>query len=619
MSGIAGIVDLKASFNLAEKIEGMLSLMKHEEWYKVQQFHQRPVALGRASPGIIDPYPQPVFSQDKSLCLVMYGEIYDYHDEPIDTIKKALPCEPGDHPSLILRLIERKGIQIVKSLNGSFVLALWDIEKKVLTIANDRFGLRPLYYFRRDDLFIFASEMKSVLTFEEVDREIDIEAMAQFFSFNFIMGDRTWFKEIKVLSPASILNFENGSLKKRSYWTPDLAEEDKAFNKQDALERAHFLIKQAVHRQIKDDIPKILSLSGGLDSRTILGAAAQLGYKIPTFTFGIPECEDQRLAKAIADTLGMENHFFVLSPNFLEEWSRLGVGLTEGMNNCVNFHGIEFVPQLREKASVVLNGLFGNEVFGLLSLASVRFFLERRAKTWMTNYYRQLNHPFPESVQPDLFQAKYYSEVKGLVFQSLAEILDNCPAVSPFNKLYYFRFTEQARKSSLYGLVLDNNLVEYRVPFCDYDLVDFSLSIPPKQRLLAAFYRELLSKRFSPLDEIPYQRTGLPVRSSLGRVLLRKAKERIRRKILPSGVQERRYTDYDHWMRNQLRGFLSSVLLSERALNRGYFKPDYVERLVEEHLSAKRNLSSQLGALLTFELWNQLFVDEIKNPLTGCV
>lgn len=619
MPGIAGVVDLRPGPNLEAEIGRMLSPMAHREWYKVEQFHQKPVALGRASPGIIDRNPQPVFSQDKSLCLVMYGEIYDYQDEPVGTIKKALSCEPDDHPSLILKLIERKGIQIVKNLNGSFVLAVWNLKKKVLTIANDRFGLRPLYYFRRDDLFVFASEMKSVLAFAEASRQIDVEAMAQFFSFNFIMGDRTWLEEIKVLSPASILTFGNGSLQKRSYWTLNLAEEDKEFNKQDALERAHFLIKQAVHRQIKDDIPKILSLSGGLDSRTILGAAAQLGHKIPTFTFGIPECEDQRLAKAVADTLGMENRFFVLFPNFLEEWCRLGVWLTEGMSNCVNFHGIEFVPEIRKQAPIVLNGFFGNEVFGYLSLTNLQFLFRKRSKKWIHGFFHQQNHAFRESEQCKLFRTEYYSHLEGLAFRSLAESIEASPAFSPLSKFYYFRFRELARKSSLYGLLLDNNLVEYRVPFCDYDLVDFSLTIPPRQRLLATFYRELLSKRFSPLDEIPYQRTGLPVRSSLGRVLLRKAKERIRRKILPSGVQERRYTDYDHWMRNQLRGFLSSVLMSERALNRGYFNPDYVKRLVAEHLSAKRNLSLQLGALLTFELWNQLFIDEIKNPVPGCV
>ncbi|NIN00607.1 MAG: hypothetical protein GTO24_21740, partial [candidate division Zixibacteria bacterium] len=570
-------------------------------------------------PGIIDPYPQPVFSQDQSLCLVMYGEIYDYQDEPTGIIKKPLPCEPHDHPSLILRLIERKGIQIVKDLNGSFVLALWDLKRKVLTIANDRFGLRPLYYFRRDDLFIFASEMKSVLAFKEVDREIDVEAMAQFFSFNFIMGDRTWLEEIKVLSPASILTFGNGSLQKRSYWTLDLAEEDKKFNKQDDLERAHFLIKQAVHRQIKDGIPKILSLSGGLDSRTILGAAAQLGYRIPAFTFGIPGCADGELAHRIAEAFDAENRFFRLSPDYLERWALHGVWLTEGMNNCVNFHGVEFVPEIQKRASVVLNGFMGGELFGFVSLSNAQLLFRAGSGNWIRSLFQRINGPFSEAELGRLFRGRYYSQIRGVPFETFAKSMETSSFHSPFDRFYDFRLRMQSVKSFLYGLLLDNDLLEYRVPFCDYDLVDFVSALPPRQKAMALFHRRLIKEKFRPLGSVPYQRTGLPVSSGLSRVLFRKTTDYLKCRVFPSRLDQRRYTDYDNWMRNQLRGFVISVLLSERALNRGYFNPDYVKRLVAEHLSAKRNLSLQLGALLTFELWNQLFVDEIKNPLTGCV
>lgn len=612
MPGIVGIVDLEGKFDLEEKITGMLSLMKHEPWYKVEQFYHRPIALGKASPEIIDPYPQPVFNQDKSLCLVMYGEVYDYPNDYLRTLKKSHHSSPDNHPLLVLNLIEARGIEIVKSLNGSFVLALWDFKKNVLTIANDRYGLRPLYYFWQDHLFVFASEMKSILTIPQVKKRIDVEAVAQFFSFNFIMKDRTLFEEIKILSPASILTFQSVKPNKESYWTLNLKEDSKGFDKKDSLDRAHFLVKQAVQRQLKDGIPKILSLSGGLDSRTILGAVAQLGYKIPTFTFGTAECPDRKLAKLIAETLGMENRFFELSPDFLKRWAKLGVWLTEGMNNCVNFHGIEFVPEIRKRASVVLNGLFGNEVFGLLSLRCVQFLFQKNSKKWMSGFFRQINHPFPESELIHLFQTRYSSQIKDLAFRSFVKLIEDCPAFSPFNKFYYFRFREQAPKSFLYGLLLDNNLVEYRVPFCDYDLVDFALTIPPKERMLAIFYRRLVAEKFPPLGTIPYQRTGLPVNSSLIRILFRKTKENLKERILTSETDKRRYSDYDNWMRSELKDFLISVLLSERFLSRGYFNPDYVKRLVEQHLSGKKNLASQLGTLLTFELWNQLFIDQAQ-------
>jgi len=143
LPGIAGIIDLEGKHKLEEKITKMLNLMRHRPWYRVEQFHQKPIALGRASLGIIDPYPQPVFNQNRSLCLIMWGEVYHYPDDSVQSIRKDHSVESDNHPHLILHLLEEKGTQIIKSLNGSFVLALWDFKRNLLTIANDRYGLRP--------------------------------------------------------------------------------------------------------------------------------------------------------------------------------------------------------------------------------------------------------------------------------------------------------------------------------------------------------------------------------------------------------------------------------------------------------------------------------------------
>jgi asparagine synthase (glutamine-hydrolysing) len=451
--------------------------------------------------------------------------------------------------------------------------------------------------------------MKSLLTFPQVKKEIDLRGMTEFFSFNFVMQDRTLFKQIKVLPPASILTFRDGALRIRSYWSLNLGEDDAKFDEKSSLETAHFLVKQALQRQLGDDIPMILSLSGGLDSRTLLGAAVESGYRIPSFTFGTRGCPDQKLAKAAADSLDAENRFFELSPDFLEVWCKQGIWLTEGMNNCVNFHGIEFTPQIRKQARVVLNGFMGGELFGFLSLTSARLLFQKGSKSWIEGVFRRVNHPFAGSALAGLFRAKHYSQIRNLPFQSLTESIGDCPFDSPFNKFYCFRFREQAPKSFLYGLLLDNNLLEYRVPFCDYDLVDFVSAIPAKQKALAAFHRRLLTDKFPPLGSIPYQRTGLPPSSGLTRILLRKTKENLERRVFRSKADKRGYLDYDEWMRTDLREFLVSTLLSEKFLSRGYLDPDYVRRMVEDQLSGRRNLSSQLGALLTFEVWQQLFVD----------
>ncbi|MFQ6002276.1 MAG: asparagine synthetase B family protein, partial [Candidatus Zixiibacteriota bacterium] len=341
MPGIAGIIDLEGKCEAGERITKMLSLMRHEPWYRVEHFHQKPAALGRASLGIIHPYPQPVFNEDRSLCLVMSGEIYHYRDDFVQSIIKDHGTESDNHPKLILHLLEKKETQIIRSLNGSFVLALWDFKRNLLTIVNDRYGLRPLYYFWQDHLLIFASEMKSILTSPQVKKEIDNQALAEFFSFNFILGEKTLFKHIKVLNPASILTFQGGALNITRYWEPVLRNNAHGFNQKEAIGKAHYLLLQAVKRQMEDKKSKGCYLSGGLDSRTILGAVSQLGFKIPTFTFGRMDCDDQKGAELISKTLGMENHFFEVSPDYLRYWSRTGVWLTEGMTHA-SFHSLEF-------------------------------------------------------------------------------------------------------------------------------------------------------------------------------------------------------------------------------------------------------------------------------------
>jgi asparagine synthase (glutamine-hydrolysing) len=615
LPGIAGIDDIEGRFDLKTRLSRMLSLMRHEPWYQVERFCRTPIALGKTKPGIIDPYPQPVFNSDQSLCLVMYGEIYDYRCDLTKALSQTDRITKDSPPAIILILIEKKGVEIVKDINGSFNLALWDFGNKKLIIANDRFGLRPLYYYWRDNVFIFASEMKSILTHPEVKREIDPEGMAQFFSLNFVMEERTLLKQVKTLKPASILTFENKRVNHKTYWTLSLQEPSKGFKRKEALDRAHFLVKQAVQRQIKDEILKILSLSGGLDSRTIAGAIAQLGYKIPTFTFGIPECPDQKLAKAIADACGVENRFFELSPNYLETWARKGVWLTEGMSNCVNFHGIEFTSEIRKNARIVLNGFGGGELFGFLSLLSARLLFQGNSKHWIAWFFSRINSPFSLPELKELFQNENHLQIGESVYHTFIKVMNAIPADSPFNKFCHYKLSQQAPKSFLYGLLQDNDMVEYRVPFCDYDLVDSISGIPPKEKLLAVFHRRLLTEKFPPLGAIAYQRTDLPVSASSTRIIYRRMKDRLKAKISVAPADDRRYSDYDKWMRNELKDFLISNLLNERFLSRGYFNPDYVKHILEQHFTGKQNLSLKIGALLTFELWHQLFIDETGNPL----
>ncbi len=609
MPGIFGIFDLYNKVDLKRKIQAMSDSLKHEPWFKTHTFNQNPIALGAINLGNFNYAPQPVFNEDESLGIVMHGEIYDYREN----LPRLINKRENDLVN-ILDLFQKKPLDFIQNLNGSFVFAVYNFKRKRLVIANDRYGLRPLYYFFNNHLFIFSSEIKALLKFSQVERKIDDRSIAEFFTFEFILGNKTFFESIKVMPPASILTIEYDQLKMEQYWKPSFNQKDSYVIREEDLEEMEKLICQAVKRQIEPKESVGLFLSGGLDSRTILTAAIRNGYSIPTYTFGDKGCEDEKYAKEVAYTLKCPNDFFQLSPDYLKKWAKKGIWITEGMNNCVNFHGVEILPEIREKSKIMLYGLEGNTWLGFLSLGLLEFLLSKDENSFIKRLFHKLNSPFPVRIHSQLFRNEFFRKNKGLAFESLRESLKNIDYQSNFNRIYHFLVTEKDRRLTILGAIVDHGYVDYRLPFYDYDLVDLAQSIPPKQRALARFYLQFMRKRFSEVASIPYQRTGLPVSSNILRVLLKRgseiASERLRQRIFRSHTPSiRGYGNVDQWFRHQLKDFVIETLLNKKAKSNQYLNPSFIQHLLSQHLNGKGNHSRQIGLLLTFELWSQLFLD----------
>lgn len=609
MPGVFGILDLSGKIDLRTKIQTMANSLKRKPWLETYTFLHNEIGLGAVNSGAINPAPQPVFNNDRSLCLVMHGEIYDYRGN-----LKNLTIKAENDLRNILILSLKTPLDFIQDMNGSFVCAIYDSKTKRLTIANDRYGLRPLYYFFNNHLFIFASEIKALLCFSQVGKQVDERSIAEFFSFEFVLGDKTFFESVKILPPASVLTLQDCELKIRHYWKPSFNDQDSFAVKKEELAKMETLTCEAVRRQIRPSESVGLFLSGGLDSRTILTAANRKGYSIPTYTFGEKGCEDGKIARQVAETLRCPNCFFQLSPDYLKEWAEKGVRSTEGMSNCLNFDGVEILPRMREKSSIMLYGLEGNTWLGFLSLGLLEFLVSKEENKFIKRFFHKLNSPFSEKAQVNLFRKEFHRRVRGLAFQSFEESLRAIDYQSNLNKVYHFLVTEKDRRLAILGAIVDHDFVDYRLPFYDYDFVDFAQSIPPKQRSLARFYRKFIASRFPEVASIPYQRTGLPVGSSTSRVLLKRGGEifleKFKSKVLRSRVRPiRGYGNPDHWLRHQLKDFTTETLLNRKALSREYLNPSFVEETVRRHLSGKQDLSRQLGLLLTFELWHQLYLD----------
>lgn len=614
MPGIAGILDLNGT-DLTHRLVRMLGSLKAEDWHKTDSFTEPGFGIGRVSLGVINAAPQPVFNSDRSLLLCMAGEIYSYPEEAPKLYGSSGSSSSDNDAKRVLQLIERRGIEAVNQLNGAFVLALWNSQERSLTIANDRFGLKPVYYFHEDNLFLFASEVKVLLAAAEVNQEADPQAVLEFLTFEFILGGKTFFKKIKVLDPASILVFKNGDLVVKRYWEAGWPHDGNSFFKNDPVERGKQLLCQAVERQTREKKGVALALSGGLDSRLILAAATEVGRPVPTFTFGQKDCDDRKIAQLVAETAGSDNYFFELSSGYLSRWAERGVWQTDGMDNCTNFAGIELHSKVGEKWRIVLNGSGGNELWGGISPGLLKFLFIQDKKKLTEAFFRKMSTGFSEASCPELFQPGFYVKIKGAAYDSFMESLSRAPDQSPLGKIYHFYRHEKTRRGTLMGLVMDSDQIEYRLPFFDYDLFDFILTIPNKLRVLAQFKRRLIVRKFPRMAFIPYQRTGLSVDASLISILFRRFGNRFVSFFQKGGLlADRGCVDNAGWLRNELQDFVNSTLLNPKALDRGYFKPEYIRRLVERHLSGKQNFSSQLGLLLTFELWNRLFIDgEIQS------
>jgi len=226
MPGLVGIVATQTVNDNTEKLlSKMCQAVRHEEWYKTDTYVNKTVGLGRVHLGIFNPEPQPIFNEDKTMCILMEGEIYDYQNMKEELVSKGHNFSVDNDPEFILRLYEEYGADFVHKLNGSFTLVIWNENSQELLIINDRYGLRPLYFTERNGYLLIGSEVKAILQDETFKRIVDDRSVADFFSFGYILGNKTFFHGIELLPPASILTHNNGQMSIDNYWNFNYNEE----------------------------------------------------------------------------------------------------------------------------------------------------------------------------------------------------------------------------------------------------------------------------------------------------------------------------------------------------------------------------------------------------------
>jgi asparagine synthase (glutamine-hydrolysing) len=593
--GICGICSPAAGLrpDAAAEVATMLGSIVHRGPDSSGAHVDGHAALGARRLAIIDLHggDQPLYSEDGTVCLVYNGEVYNYRELRSTLRGRGHTLRSSTDSETIVHLYEDEGIELVERLNGMFAFALWDARRGRLFLARDRLGVKPLYYRWDGETLAFASEVKALLAAGRVAPRLDPDAFVELLTFQNILSERSLFQDVRLLPPAGILELDADGLRVRTFWDP-LPRPDATLSGPDAATAVREVFDRAVERQLVSDVEVACYLSGGLDSSAVTASAVSHLPRLTTFTTGFDlegvegmeaGFDERREAAELAARIGAHHHDLVLDPHDLEMVLPRVVRHLEEPRMNFSYPNYLTAGLASRWVKVVLSSAGGDELFGgypwRYALADAPDFPEGYRGFWT----RLLTaDELRDGLAPELAGAVDLARPRRL----FDEVLERAAHLPPLDRVLYFEL-----KTYLHGLlVVEDKLsmahsLESRVPFLDNELVDLALEVPAAVKLAGGRSKDLFRRAMA---------------------------ER-----LPREVVERGKTGFTPpqaaWFRGPQDAYVRDVLLSERARGRGVLRPEFVERLVEEHAAGIQDRRLVLWTLLCMEWWHRIFVDGEKT------
>lgn len=614
MPGLVGIVS--SSGVDGQLLDRMVDSLEHEKSYRVDKYISPGFGIARIHLGIFNPESQPVFTEDKSLCIFMDGKIYGYKGKLNDLKNRGHKFRNENDPEFCLHSYEEYGKDFIKRLNGSFVLLICDLKSEKVIIANDRHGLRVHYYAINNGKLLFAPEAKAILQDEAFKKELNEEAVAEFFAFREFWGDKTFFTGIKVLTPASILTYHGQHLSVEKYWEfqydPDYGRSEDEFV--DELVRT---FKRAVEIRTEDNLRYGLALSGGLDSRSVLAAIPPARRKdIIAYTFGPKDCDEVKIAKRVATKAKLKEHLFIeIGPESIIDSARELVWLTDGGNYIGVSFNCRVGEVLKDKVDVVFDGYALDLTLGGSYLNREKVDCEHEDSLFHILSAKRL---FSEEELQKLFSPIFYGKVKNFPARSFHDEFSKIKADCPGNRSDQFSISTHLARFPI-GYVTIRDFLEISNPTADNDLISVIVRIPPEWRLNHHIYRKFLKQLSPELAKIPYDKTMVRADAPLlfWRIgsYYRFGKELIKRRIykLSDGKislsNKRSYVNFDEWFRTNAnwQAFFRELLLKEDGKSERLLNRDYVEKLFQQQATGEKDNSMRLLYLASFKLFLRLF------------
>ena len=628
MCGIAGIVQTHPDGAVdTAAIHRMCEAIVHRGPDDEGIFVKGGVGLGMRRLSIIDLAGghQPVFNEDKTISIVFNGEIYNFLELRSELLARGHLFSTHSDTEVIVHLYEDFGSECVQKLRGMFAFAIYDERAGRLLLARDRLGKKPLHYAVQNGTLLFASEMRSILAVRPELAKLDRPALLQYMYFGYIPDPATAFEPIRKLPPGHLLEFEKGKVCVRQYWDfPQYGTYEPA-SEEELLEELEFRLAEAVRIRLIADVPLGAMLSGGVDSSTIVALMARAtSQPVKTFSVGFKHADfdEAPYARLVAQKFGTEHHELVFEPDLVDTVEMLTHHLEEPFGDSSMLPTYFISCLARKHVKVALSGDGGDEAFG--GYDRYRIHLEDRSYKWIPKWaglwYRELIHPmipyqvpgrnlaysislpwqerYTEGVSLQAFQREMGILCQDFVqsdrnpLQSFREYLDKAPAADPLSRILYLD-----SKTYLPGDILTKvdrmsmaTSLEARVPMLDHVFLEWVTALGPQWKMRKGEQKFILKKLAT--------RVGVPSE------VLNRPKQGF---ALPLGT----------WMCRELKELVSTTLLDAQTLQRGYFQPSGVKRMLDEHLQGRRDHSARLWRLLIFELWHRNFLKNIGQPNTA--
>jgi asparagine synthase (glutamine-hydrolysing) len=618
MCGICGLVSLNGRPADRALLERMNSALVHRGPDSDGVFVEDGVGVAARRLAIIDlaTGDQPLSNEDGSVVVVQNGEIYNYRELRAGLIAKGHRFRTEGDTEVLAHLYEERGVRFAEDLRGMFAIALWDARRRRLVLARDRFGIKPLYYRLSADAFSFASELKALLRQPGFSRAIDPEAVEAFLAFSFVPAPLSVFREARKLPPGSTLVWNEAApteleIDRYAEPRPVMADEVRTGSEEELAEELRERLRDSVRAHLIADVPVGVLLSGGIDSCTLAALASETTPHISTFTIGFDEREfDERaLARLVAERYGTNHHELVVRPDAAELLPALATTFDEPFADSSAVPTYLISQLARQHVTVALSGEGGDELFGgynyyaghalarrlAPAAALLRPFVERlptstakassldwRAKRWVRA--ARLSPLERHYAWKSVFTPGERAE---LLQPELRTAVDPLEIIRP-----HFDATEGAEElARMMGLdvavfMVDDMLVktdrasmahslEARVPLLDPVVAELALALPSSLKVRGLAKKRLLRRAVAPL---------------LPREILEGKKRGF---SAPIGA----------WLRGELQPLTRDVLSPAAVRRQGFFRPDVVTRLVDDHVAGSADHSRKIWALLTFALW----------------